>query len=225
MSDAHAASEEPVEFRYRAAGFAGRTMLNALFATVRYREHNGAWVAERMRAGKPIVFLLWHGRLLPLAHYHRGRHYVTMISQSADGEYIAQIVQGWDYGVVRGSSSRGGTTGLRELIRHLRAGRSLAITPDGPRGPFQRMKPGALLAAQLTDTPVLPLAAGIDRAWSFGKWDRFLVPRPLARVSIRYDEPFSVPRETDAEGLEQISAATETALNRVTAEADADVRR
>jgi hypothetical protein len=212
------------DFRYRAAGFTGRTLLNALLATVRYREENGDWVAARMRADKPIVFLLWHGRLLPLAHYHRGRHYVTMISQSADGEYIARVVEGWDYGVVRGSSSRGGSTGLRESIRHLRAGRSLAITPDGPRGPFQKMKPGALLAAQVTGTPVMPVAAGIDRAWSFGKWDRFLVPQPFANVCIRYDEPFEIPRATDADGLERLSTRAEDALNRVTARADADVR-
>jgi lysophospholipid acyltransferase (LPLAT)-like uncharacterized protein len=211
------------DFRYNAAGFTGRTLLNALFATARYTEHNGEWVAERMRARQPIVFLLWHGRLLPLAHYHRGRHYVTMISQSEDGEYISRIVEGWDYGVVRGSSSRGGTGGLRELIRHLRAGRSLAITPDGPRGPFQKMKPGALLAAQVTGTPVLALAAGIDRTWSFGRWDRFLVPHPFARISIRYDEPFDVPRATDEAGLERISLMAEEALNRVTAHADADV--
>ncbi|MGH7500151.1 MAG: lysophospholipid acyltransferase family protein [Longimicrobiales bacterium] len=217
------ATARSAALRHRAAGMVGRALLDTLFATVRYQECNGAWVAQRMRENRPILFLLWHGRLLPLAHYHRGRHYVTMISQSADGEYIARIVEGWNYGIVRGSSSRGGSTGLRELIRHLRAGRSLAITPDGPRGPFQRMKPGALLAAQMTGTPVLPVAAGIDRTWSFGKWDRFLVPRPFARIMIRYDEPFEIPRDTDAAGLERISVETEKALTRVTAQADADV--
>jgi hypothetical protein len=209
--------------RYRAAGLVGRSMLDAVLSTVRYTEHNGEWVAQRMRDRKPFVFLLWHGRLLPLAHYHRGRNVVTMISQSEDGEYIARVVQGWKYDVVRGSSSRGGSSGLRETIRHLRAGRTLAITPDGPRGPFQRMKPGALLAAQMTGTPVLPVAAGVDRAWSFGKWDRFLVPKPFARISVRYDEPVEIPRDTDADGLARISAVMEETLNRVTAQADADV--
>jgi lysophospholipid acyltransferase (LPLAT)-like uncharacterized protein len=190
---------------------AGR-LLDAILGTVRF-EVTGR---ERFAAGReqgPVIFMVWHGRLLPLTYLHRAEGLVALISRSADGEVIARVVEHWGYQVVRGSSSRGGTVALRELVRHARAGRSLAITPDGPRGPRQKMKPGALLAAQLTGAPLIPSAAGTARAWWFEGWDRFLVPKPFARIHVAYGAPVVVPRDADAAELARIGGAVEESMN------------
>lgn len=200
-------------WRYRLAGSVGRAGAGALLATVRYRERAADGYRARMRAGRPVVYILWHGRLLPLTHCNRGRDLVTLISLSRDGEYIARIVEGWGYTVVRGSTSQGGVAALAELIRLGKRGHSIAITPDGPRGPRQKLKPGALLVAQRTGLPVVPAVAAASRAWWFEGWDRFLVPQPFSRVQIAYGEPVAVPRGLDEAGIDTLAHRLENSLN------------
>src|SRR5690554_7468578 len=127
-------------------------------ATVRFETENEPEHGLR-REGKPLLGLCWHGHLLVFAFRQRGAGLATLISQSKDGEYIARVVQRWGYTVLRGSSSRGGAGALRSMVRVLRNGQSLAVTPDGPRGPRRKLKPGSLLAARMTGVPVLPTAA------------------------------------------------------------------
>ncbi len=208
---------------HRALFAPARLSLHAMMSTVRYSLESEPAGEALVRRGDPAVYVLWHGRLLPLAHYHRGRGYATLISRSADGDAIARVAAGWGFAVLRGSSSRGGATGLRQAVRHLEAGRPLAVTPDGPRGPAGRMKPGPLHAAQLAGVPVLPVTAAADRAWWFGTWDRFLVPQPFARVRIRYGTPVEVPRSAGETELQRLAETLERALNAITARADADV--
>ncbi|HEX6590175.1 MAG TPA: lysophospholipid acyltransferase family protein [Longimicrobiales bacterium] len=204
-------------------GTAGRLVLDALLRTVRFEVRSAPGYAERRRAGEHVAYTLWHGRLLPLAWHNRGRGIATLISLSKDGEYIARVVEGWDFRVVRGSSSRGGQRALAELIRHARAGRSLAITPDGPRGPRQKMKPGILLAAQRARIPVVPATAACTRAWWFEGWDRFLVPKPFSRVVIEFGEPVLLDPALDETGLERAGHAIEQTLNGMQRRLDAEV--
>lgn len=177
----------------------GGAALGALMASCRYEEEGAEGFRRPWSAGPPVIFNLWHGRLLGPTYHNRGQGVVTLVSRHRDGEYITRAVRRWGYTVVRGSASRGGREALRELIRHVRAGRSLALTPDGPRGPFQRMKPGPVLIAQRTGAPIIPVGAAADRARFFGSWDRFLIPLPFARVRIVYGEPLHVPRDADTE--------------------------
>ncbi len=207
-------------FRYAAVAGLGGGLLRTVLATTRV-ERIDAEPCDALRAeGRSLIYVLWHGRLLPLSYHHRHWNVVTLISASADGEYIARVVGRWGYEVVRGSSSRGGSEALRRLVRHCRAGRSLAITPDGPRGPRQTMKPGPILVAQLTGAALLPIAAGTDRAWWVEGWDRFLVPKPFARIRIVYGEPVFVPRDADEATLAALGADVEERINRVTERAD-----
>jgi lysophospholipid acyltransferase (LPLAT)-like uncharacterized protein len=204
-------------------GIGGR-LLDGLLRTVRFETGGASNYQREWDAGRPVIFTLWHGRLLPLSWFHRAWNLVTLISASSDGEYIARVVQRWGYDVVRGSSSRGGGRALRELIGQLRAGRSVAVTPDGPRGPRERLKPGVLVAAQLTGLALLPVSAGADHAWWFEGWDRFMVPRPFARVRILYGEPVFVPRDADAGQLDEITRTVETAVSGLTTQAEAELR-
>ncbi|HEX8362083.1 MAG TPA: lysophospholipid acyltransferase family protein [Longimicrobium sp.] len=194
-----------------AAGLGG-TALDALMRTTSVRTECEENFRQFWRREQPVVFTLWHGRLLPCTYHHRQQGVVTLISQHRDGEYITRVVKKWGYTAVRGSSSRGGLDALRELVRHLRAGRSLALTPDGPRGPREKMKPGPLLAAQLTGAPIVPVASGASRASYFGGWDRFMIPHPFARLQIAYGEPLFVPRRASEAELEAISGEVEARL-------------
>jgi lysophospholipid acyltransferase (LPLAT)-like uncharacterized protein len=210
-------------FRYAAVKHAGGAVLDALMHTVRLRVTNDSSYRQHTEQGRPVIFALWHGRLLPLGFVHRGQNIVCLASRSADGEYITRILQHWGFGVVRGSSSSGGDTAFRELVRVVRAGRSVAATPDGPRGPRERLKPGVLQLAQLTGAPLVPLAAAASRSWWFVSWDRFLVPQPFSRLHVAYGDPIHVPRET--RDLAELTARTESVLGelmtRVEAEASA----
>jgi len=206
--------------RYATVAAVGGGLLRTILSTTTVDRIN-AEPCDALRAeGRSLIYVLWHGRLLPLSYHHRHWNLVTLVSASADGEYIARVVERWGYDVVRGSSSRGGSEALRQLVRHSRAGRSLAITPDGPRGPRQTMKPGPLLVAQLTGAALLPIAAGTERAWWFEGWDRFLVPRPFARIRIVYGEPVFVPRDADTAMLAALGADVEQRINEATERAD-----
>jgi lysophospholipid acyltransferase (LPLAT)-like uncharacterized protein len=198
----------------------GGLMLDRLMATTRIRTEGDQHFRQFWDAGRPTVFVLWHGRLLPPTYHHRQQGVVTLISQHRDGEYITRVVNRWGYIAVRGSSSRGGMQALRELLRHLRAGRSLAITPDGPRGPRERLKLGPLLAAQRADAPVIPVGSAANRAWFFGGWDRFLIPKPFARLQVVYGEPVWISRDLDEAGLQAVAEEIERRMAALTRRAE-----
>jgi lysophospholipid acyltransferase (LPLAT)-like uncharacterized protein len=209
------------EIGIRAVALVGGALVTGVLSTVRVRSVGDEHYRQLWERGEPFVIVLWHGRLLPCTWRHRGRGIGAVISQNRDGEYIARLVRRWGYHPVRGSSSRGGSAALREVVRLLRDGRSVAITPDGPRGPRERMKPGALLAAQLAGTPIVPVAAGATRAWWFGRWDRFLVPKPFSRVTFEYGAPIRVPRDLDEAGRAELEAEVEARLGELMRRVDA----
>ena len=159
------------------------------------------WLAVA-RSGRPHVFLLWHDVLLPLLWQHRGRGVTIVVSEAQDGQYLAEYARRIGYREAKGSSSRGGVRALLGAVKALKAGGSAAFTPDGPRGPRREFKGAVLMAAARGGATVVPLHAGADRAWRLRSWDRFMIPKPFARVRIVYGMPFEV-----AEGEAGIGAA------------------
>jgi lysophospholipid acyltransferase (LPLAT)-like uncharacterized protein len=210
------------DLRYAVLGTLGRWVSNLLMWSARISVTGAERYEQYARRGEPVIFAVWHGRLLPLTYYHRNRDITTIISRSSDGEYIARLVEGWGYEIVRGSTSRGGSSALRRLVKAARAGRSLAITPDGPRGPRQTLQPGVITAAQMTGLPIIPLACGASRAWWPGTWDRFCVPKPFARVQLYYGEPRPVPRDATEAELRRHAEELEAEMNAMIEEADRD---
>ncbi len=176
----------------RAAVLAGAALLRAVGATWRV-EIIGDDVMTRLAAeGIPAVFSLWHGQLLPLIWHHRNRHVTILVSEHRDGEIIARVAQSLGYGVIRGSSSRGGGRAILEVASELRAGGTVAITPDGPRGPAKKIAPGPLIAAQRSGSPIVPAAAWASRSWRLSSWDSFMIPKPFAKIRIAYGDPIHV---------------------------------
>lgn len=174
----------------------------------------------RLARGERCIFALWHSRLLPLTFTHRRRSIAVLISRHRDGELIARIIHRLGFRSARGSSTRGGEEGIREMLRHAEQGRLLAITPDGPRGPAERVKPGLVYLASRTGFPVLPVAAAASSEWTLASWDRFRVPRPFARVVVAYGAPIAVPPRVGEDEIEAWRVRIEGAIREATAEAD-----
>jgi lysophospholipid acyltransferase (LPLAT)-like uncharacterized protein len=159
------------------------------------------------------VYALWHEHLLPLAVLHARQGTAVLISQHRDGEILARLMSRWGYLAARGSSTRGGEAGLRLMVRAARAGRPIAFTPDGPRGPARECKPGIVRAAAETGLPIVPVGVAATRARRLRSWDRFLVPLPWATIIVSYGSPLVVNdmREND---LGTWTTRVEDALNR-----------
>jgi hypothetical protein len=172
---------------------------------------------ELKARGVPILFALWHGRMFLSIQAHRNEGIVTMASRSKDGAIIAGWLERNGYSVVRGSSTRGGSEALREMVRRIRSGRAAALTVDGPTGPPRRVQPGIAELSRLTGGWILPITSSSARPRFLDSWDGYLVPRPFSRNVVLYGEPFSIgPTLTDAEAQERIAAA----LDEATREAD-----
>lgn len=167
------------------------------------------WIGEenmkRVEAldGK-VIWTFWHAKLLPLAYTHRERGVAVLVSRHHDGEIISQIICRLGYGVVRGSSTRGGLRALLEMVRAGRAGCPLGVTPDGPRGPRRTLQNGVLHISQRSQLPIVPLALEAVRRKELDSWDRFQIPYPFSRVAVVVGSPQSIPRDVPSNELESL---------------------
>jgi lysophospholipid acyltransferase (LPLAT)-like uncharacterized protein len=192
-----------------AAGAAGLRLLGRSW---RLRRLDTADFDRRIAQGERCIYALWHARMLPLIYAYRGLGVAALVSRSRDGALITGVIERIGYLAARGSSSRGGQEGFNELVRFAAQGRSLTITPDGPRGPREVVKPGLVRLASRTGLPVLPVASACRRSWILRSWDGFRVPRPFALVWISYGPPVHVPAELDEAGVEVWRLRLEEAL-------------
>ena len=186
-------------------------------------------IAAALERAPSFIPVYWHQHTLLcvkllLEQREAGLKLGFLISPSVDGEIGAMIVRKLGGEVIRGSSSHTGARALRDYYQALaHEGVSPAITPDGPRGPPWKFKPGAVLLAQLSGRPMVPLSYAASSAWKI-KWDRFVIPRPLSRIVIVVGEPVYVPKGLDAAGLERLQQDMEQRLRAAFEEAFAALR-
>jgi hypothetical protein len=202
-----------------AAGSAA-ALLSALGATWRFTRVRIHEQEARLERGDRCIFAFWHARLLPLVYTHRGRSIAVLVSRHRDGELIARVIERLGYLTGRGSSTRSGEEGIRDMLRHAEQGRLLALTPDGPRGPAEQVKPGLVYLASRTGHAVLPIAAAASSAWTFDSWDRFRVPKPFARVVVAYGPPIPVPPGVREDEIETWRLRIEGAIRDLVDEVD-----
>ncbi|MEX2530294.1 MAG: lysophospholipid acyltransferase family protein [Gemmatimonadota bacterium] len=195
-------------------------LTGTLGRTLRINVQGSDHYEELRRRETPFIFVLWHSQLLPLLWIHRNQGIVCLASEHRDGEYVTRAMLRLGYGAARGSSTRGGSRGLRELVRATRDGHNVAITPDGPVGPPRVMKRGPLVLARFDGLPILPLAIGGERVWRLNSWDRFVVPKPFASLNLKYGEPIPVPRRAGDAEIDALQTRIEGTLNRLTDEVD-----
>jgi lysophospholipid acyltransferase (LPLAT)-like uncharacterized protein len=183
-------------------------------------------LAAALAKGSSLIPCYWHQHQLFCSRYllaqrSRGLTIGWLVSPSVDGELGAMLVRRFGGAVIRGSSTHTGARALRDYYQALvRENISPVITPDGPRGPRFKFKPGAILLAQMSGRPILPMAYAASRAWLI-HWDKFVLPQPLARVAVAIGPPRYVPRVTDAAGLEALQSGMERELQRLYAVARA----
>ncbi len=166
--------------------------------TLRWEVHGWEnWEAAR-NIGKGLIYTFWHREIFAATWFWRKRGIVVMTSRNFDGEYIARIIERHGYGAARGSSSRGASRALVEMIRYLRRGVDAAFTIDGPRGPRFVAKQGCVLLAKPTGAAILCFHIALRSAYIFRKsWDQTEIPHPFTRAAIFIAPPILVPPDAD----------------------------
>ena len=185
-------------FLIRAADLAFFLLINLIGRTVNFKIEGWENWEAASRDGKIPIYTFWHNRVFLATYFWRRRRIVVMTSQSFDGEYIARFIKRFGYGAARGSSTRGATGAVVEMIRLMRAGYPTAFTIDGPKGPRYVAKMGAVLLAKKTGNPILPFTITADRFWEVKKsWDGFQVPKPFTRARVGIAAPIFVRADAD----------------------------
>ena len=187
-------------FQILVAGWVGTFAVAVIGRTLRWEIHGWAnWETAR-KAGKGIIYTFWHREICPATWFWRQRGIVVMTSQNFDGEYIARIIQRHGYGAARGSSSRGASAALVEMIRGLRDGRDAAFTIDGPRGPRFVAKSGSVILSKATGAAILCFHIAVKKAYVFERsWDLLQIPHLFSRTALFIAPPIVVePDAADA---------------------------
>ena len=184
---------------------AARTFYALVFLigkTLRYETEDWENFEKIERDGKIPIYVFWHNRIFAGTYFFRNRKIIVISSRSFDGEYIARFIRRFGYGVVRGSSTRGGVSALVELIHAMRAKLPAAFSIDGPRGPKYVAKSGACVLAKKTGNPMMPFIVETKNFWEIGSWDRLQIPKPFSRARVFIEEPIYVSSDADAAALE-----------------------
>lgn len=209
-------SRDNPRWRFAVAGFLGAGLLRLLRATWRVRgDDSRRRVVERRArrtAGPGTIYVQWHSRILLSASTNAGSGLHVLVSRHGDGEYIVRAIERMGFGTIRGSTTRGGGRALLEMVRALREGRDVAMTPDGPKGPRLRVQQGCVVAASKSGAPIVPVGFECSRSKRLRSWDRFMVPWPFVKVGVVHGEPVVVPPDLDAAGVDAWRARVEAAL-------------
>lgn len=208
-------------FLIKLGGLLGCAGVQALMRTLDYR------VVYYDRAADPAfpecqghkIYLFWHEYILFPLDRRRRCNLAMLLSQHRDADILSQAARHLGFGMVRGSTRRGGVAALRELVRKSRR-MHLAITPDGPRGPRRHVAPGAIYLASKLGLPLVPIGFGYDRPWRMPTWDRFAVPRPFSRARVVMGPEVHVPEKLNRAGRERFRAAVERLMRWLTDEAE-----
>jgi len=176
---------------------------------------------DRKAFDSPCILVFWHGQQLLMPNMNRymwrgytRRKIMTLISGHRDGRMVAIAVKKVGIDSIAGSSTEGGDKALRQMVRVLRDGEHVAITPDGPRGPLHKMKPGAIKLAQLTGFPIITMSASARRVWKFKSWDGMILPKPFSKLSGVFGAPVYVERTASEEEFASILQKLENQLQK-----------
>jgi lysophospholipid acyltransferase (LPLAT)-like uncharacterized protein len=192
-----------------------------LFRFTRWTRINDADVLRRQAAGEPMIVCFWHGRLIQMPEFWDYRRPIHLLgSRHRDGRLILRTVAHFGVRPIIGSSSRGGAQAIREMVQAIRAGASVCIAPDGPRGPRMRAAGGAVAVAKLTGAPIIAAAASSTNGRVLKTWDRFFLALPFGRGVLICADPLTVPADADDDAVEAARRTLEDRLNAITAEAD-----
>ena len=209
--------------------------IRLVYVTSRWRVIGREHVDSAAAAGRGVILAFWHGRLLMGAAIRRetGHRVFMLISAHRDGEIIARGVSSFGVEFIRGSAAnpdkpgkhKSGASAIAQMIAALESGAIVGFTPDGPRGPGEKVKPGVIRLAQMSGAPIIPAAFSISRGKHMSSWDKFLLAAPFSKGVYVAGAPIHVPAELDAEAREAYRQKVEAALSAVTRNADIEAGR
>lgn len=209
------------KIRHNLTGILGKWIL-WLWAKTERMAVVGEVPYKRLRSQKkPVIILIWHGRIFFAPYFFRRRGIMPLVSPSEDGEIIAQIVRRWGYKTLRGSSSHSIIRAWNQMKRELEGGGELIIVPDGPRGPGREMKPGAVKLAKETGAILIPVTFSCSKRKTLTSWDKFMIPWPFARSVAVYGKPMTIGADLNDQELEKKRKEAEASMIELDRKADA----
>lgn len=209
------------EFPRKVLAYCATLYLHLLTWTNSWQHDYDSEAKALVESGQSFIGVFWHGRMMLMikARLAPGPFHI-LISGHRDGRLIADAIRPFGVNTVVGSSSKGALGALRDLKTVLNRGEPIAITPDGPRGPRMRVKPGVIKIAQKTGLPIVPVSGAARRRRILKSWDRFHFVLPFSRAILLAGTPMHIPRDADDRTLEFLRMALEDNLNNLTAVAD-----
>lgn len=213
------------EFRRKIAawftGSCGAYLLHALICLI-YRTMRVSIVGQETYRNlcqneNGVIGVFWHGRMFLMSFLYPGKSISLLISAHRDGEIIANVMKLFGHSLVRGSSKKGGSAALREMLKLLKSGSDLGITPDGPKGPAEVVKPGVAEVARLSGKYIIPTAFSAKPCIRATSWDRFMIPLPFSRAVLYAGTPL---RYEEGEDMESFRCRIEAAMKQTTDDAD-----
>lgn len=195
--------------------------IRLVFLTSRKTRHVAEDAKIYMRGEENAVFAFWHGRMMLLPAFCPPRRKMhVLISLHRDGLLISKVIGHFGQDTVSGSSSRQGREALIKILKYLKSGDNISITPDGPRGPAQVAAAGTAAIARLTGRPVLPVTFSTTRSIRFKSWDRFMLALPFGHIAFFVGSPIVLPRDASGEQEEACRQQIEKAMNQLVEQAD-----
>ena len=194
--------------------------LDALCKSLRVSYRNKKVVDELRKKNQNYVLAFWHSTMIASWYLHKNDGFAALTSKSKDGDLLAKQLKHWKYKVVRGSSSKGGDVALGVIVDHAKNGYSIAITPDGPRGPEHKFKAGAVITAKKSGVPVVLMGIGIKSKKKLKNWDKFQIPNPFSTVKVIYSDPVYVNGDLSYDETSKIIEECEQKLNGLQKEAE-----
>ncbi len=206
----------------KAIGAAGAVLVKNIVGTSKFHfryADPSTDPSDARKTGKRFIYAFYHEVMLFPAYYWAWPEMQILISDHRDGEMITQVVKRLGFGVVRGSTTRGGARALREMTHRVDQGH-LCVTPDGPRGPRRHVHQGLPFLGSQTGLPIVGAGMAFKRPWRAKSWDRFAVPRPFSHAACVVPEAVFVPPDADREALEHYRREIETRMQRAMVEAE-----
>ena len=205
----------------RAACWAMHRYIRFVYRTNHWTVEGGEAPRRLIAEGRAFIGAFWHGRMMmiPMA-WQRMAPMHMLISAHRDGQIIADAVSYFGIRAIAGSTRRGGSAALRNLLKKLKEGDCVAITPDGPRGPAMTVSIGIVNAARLAQVPIVPITYATSRRWMFPSWDHFHVAMPFGRGLFLWGQPIEIAAELDEAGLEHARSLIEARMIEMVDEAD-----
>ncbi len=189
--------------------------ITVLCKSLKIEKQNQEVIEKLKLKNQNFVLAFWHETMLLPWYLHGAPDFTALTSKSKDGDLLAKILIKWKYNVVRGSSSIGGDVALENMVDYAKNKHSIAITPDGPRGPKHKFKAGAVITAKKSGISLVLAGVGFKKKKTLSNWDKFEIPYFFTRAKIVYSEPIYVEGNLSYEDTSTVISNCENELNRL----------